>query len=64
MFSYLQIDDKKKIGLGLTCFGVFFIILGIVLFFDKGLIAIGNILFLCGITVTIGPTSTFKFFTR
>ncbi|KAI7904183.1 vesicle transport protein [Cokeromyces recurvatus] len=38
--------------------------LGVMLLFDGGLMAIGNILFLCGITTIIGPKSTFIFFSR
>ncbi|KXS22307.1 Got1-domain-containing protein [Gonapodya prolifera JEL478] len=56
--------DAQKIGVGLTAFGVFFMLLGIVLFFDSGLLAIGNILFLSGITLIIGFTSTIQFFFR
>ncbi|XP_049415039.1 vesicle transport protein GOT1-like isoform X2 [Solanum stenotomum] len=37
-----EMNDRKKIGLGLTGFGVFFSFLGIIFFFDKGLIAMGN----------------------
>jgi hypothetical protein len=32
-----------EIGLGLTGFGIFFSFLGIIFFFDKGLIAMGNV---------------------
>jgi hypothetical protein len=32
-----------EIGIGLTGFGVFFSFLGIIFFFDKGLIAMGNV---------------------
>jgi Got1/Sft2-like family len=34
------------------------------MFFDKGLLAMGNILFLSGVALTIGPAATLRFFTR
>ncbi|CAM8880642.1 unnamed protein product [Rhodiola kirilowii] len=60
----LEMNDRKKIGLGLTGFGVFFSFLGIVFLFDKGLIAMGNILFFSGMALTIGPKSTLQFFMK
>ncbi|KAJ6908537.1 hypothetical protein NC651_018820 [Populus alba x Populus x berolinensis] len=59
-----EMNDRKKIGLGLTGFGIFFSFLGIVFFFDKGLIAMGNILFISGVSLTIGPKSTMQFFMK
>ncbi|CAM8906558.1 unnamed protein product [Rhodiola kirilowii] len=59
-----EMNDRKKIGLGLTAFGVFFSFLGIVFLFDKGLIAMGNILFFSGMALTIGPKSTVQFFMK
>ena len=51
-------DDSKKIGIGLTGFGLLFFMLGVMLFFDRGLLAMGNILFLSGVALTIGPSAT------
>ncbi|CAO2819394.1 vesicle transport protein GOT1-like [Amaranthus tricolor] len=59
-----EMDDRKKIGLGLTGFGIFFTFLGVMLLFDKGLLAMGNILFLSGVALTIGLKSTLEFFTK
>ncbi|KAH8939741.1 hypothetical protein BDL97_15G052000 [Sphagnum fallax] len=57
-----EINDRRKIGIGLTGFGVLFSFLGIIFFFDKGLLAMGNILFVAGVMVTIGMKSTVSFF--
>nr|GMD13135.1 vesicle transport protein GOT1-like [Ipomoea batatas] len=48
----------------MTGFGVFFSFLGIIFFFDKGLIAMGNILFFSGVALTIGLKSSMQFFTK
>ncbi|KAL0436741.1 UNVERIFIED_CONTAM: Vesicle transport protein GOT1 [Sesamum radiatum] len=63
MMSF-EMNDRKKIGLGLTGFGVFFSFLGIIFFFDKGLLAMGNILFFSGVTLTIGLKSSMQFFMK
>ncbi|EEC13827.1 vesicle transport protein GOT1B isoform X3 [Ixodes scapularis] len=57
-----EITDFQKIGVGLAGFGVAFLFLGVLLFFDKGLLALGNILFLCGLAFVIGLERTFRFF--
>jgi hypothetical protein len=53
-----------EIGIGLTGFGVLFTFLGIIFFFDKGLLAMGNILFVAGVMLTIGMKSTVSFFLK
>lgn len=63
MMSF-EMNDRKKIGLGLTGFGIFFSFLGIIFFFDKGLLAMGNILFFSGVTLTIGLQSSLQFFMK
>ncbi|XP_033126310.1 vesicle transport protein GOT1B-like [Anneissia japonica] len=58
----IEITDLQKIGVGLAGFGVFFLFLGVLFFFDGGLLAIGNILFLSGLALVIGLERTFRFF--
>ncbi|XP_077295856.1 vesicle transport protein GOT1B [Arctopsyche grandis] len=58
----LEISDTQKIGAGLAGFGLTFLFLGVLLLFDKGLLAIGNILFICGLACVIGLERTFRFF--
>lgn len=58
----IAFTDLQKIGIGLSGFGMFFLFLGILFLFDKGLLAIGNILFITGICLIIGLERTIKFF--
>ncbi|CAL7940356.1 unnamed protein product [Xylocopa violacea] len=57
-----EVTDTQKIGVGLVGFGVSFLFLGVLLLFDKGLLAIGNILFISGLGCVIGPKRTLSFF--
>ncbi|EJW85845.1 vesicle transporter GOT1B, partial [Wuchereria bancrofti] len=50
------------IGIGLTLFGVTFFTLGIILFLDGALLAIGNLLFISGLVLVIGIQRTVAFF--
>ncbi|CAL6368770.1 unnamed protein product [Bathycoccus prasinos] len=59
-----MMDDRRKIGIGLIAFGCGFTTLGVFLFFDRALLAMGNLMFLSGVTTTIGPRATMKFFIK
>mmetsp|Transcript_17075 Transcript_17075/g.39249 ORF Transcript_17075/g.39249 Transcript_17075/m.39249 type:complete len:140 (+) Transcript_17075:169-588(+) len=59
-----MISDNAKIGTGLLAGGVACLFLGIIFFFDPALLALGDVLFLIGLTLTIGPSRTFRFFSR
>lgn len=58
----LNFSDARKIGIGLTAFGLAFTGLGVLLLFDNGLLAMGNILFLSGVCLIIGPARSVRFF--
>lgn len=55
---------RPEIGVAFCSGGGFFFIFGLILFFDRALLAMGNILFLIGITLLLGPQRTFVFFAR
>jgi len=57
-----NINDGQKIGIFLTAFGSFFLFLGMILFFDRVLLAFGNLLFISGLSFMIGLQRTFNFF--
>ncbi|PIA29803.1 hypothetical protein AQUCO_05800107v1 [Aquilegia coerulea] len=59
-----EITEQKKIGIGLIGFGIFFTFLAIILFFDRGLLALGNIFWLCGVAILLGWRSTWQLFTK
>ena len=44
----MEVTDQQKLGVGLGGFGVFFLLLGVTLLFDKGLLAIGNLFCIAG----------------
>ncbi|XP_066153738.1 vesicle transport protein GOT1B isoform X1 [Euwallacea fornicatus] len=57
-----EVTDTQKIGVGLAGFGMFFLFLGMLMLFDKSLLALGNILFIAGLAAVIGRERTFRFF--
>ena len=59
-----MLDDNRKLGTLLLGIGFVFLFLGVLLFFDAALLALGDVLFLCGLALTIGLSRTLRFFTR
>jgi len=60
----MVLSDNTKIGTGLLFLGCIFLVLGMLFFFDSALLALGDILFLSGLTMTIGVSRTIRFFSR
>ncbi|XP_076860061.1 vesicle transport protein GOT1A [Brachyhypopomus gauderio] len=58
----VAITEFQKVGVGLSGFGVFFLLFGVLLYFDSVLLAFGNILFLAGLAFIIGLRRTAHFF--
>ncbi|CDQ77460.1 unnamed protein product [Oncorhynchus mykiss] len=58
----VSITETQKIGVGLTGFGLFFLLFGVLLYFDSVLLAFGNVLFLTGLTFIIGLRRSVGFF--
>mmetsp|Transcript_22265 Transcript_22265/g.50989 ORF Transcript_22265/g.50989 Transcript_22265/m.50989 type:complete len:141 (-) Transcript_22265:1207-1629(-) len=59
-----MVSDNTKIGTGLLALGFSLLVLGVIFLFDSTLLAMGDIFFLVGLTLTIGPSRTMRFFTR
>jgi len=49
-----MVSDNTKIGTGLLFLGCIFLFLGMLFLFDSALLALGDLLFLAGLTLTIG----------
>ncbi|XP_023280450.1 vesicle transport protein GOT1A-like [Seriola lalandi dorsalis] len=58
----VAVTELQKIGVGVTGFGLFFLLFGVLLYFDSVLLAFGNVLFLSGLTFIIGLRRTAHFF--
>lgn len=60
----LWLTQIQKIGVVFTACGVLFFILGVFSLFSARLLAMGNVLFVMGVVMIIGPQKTLVFFTR
>ncbi|KAF2115841.1 vesicle transport protein [Lophiotrema nucula] len=60
----MWLSDSQKIGVAFCSGGGFFLLGGVMMFFDRAMLAMGNILFLIGLTLIIGVQKTAAFFAR
>ena len=47
-------NDNAKIGTALLGLGCLFIVLGVIFFFDRMFLSLGNVMFLGGLLLTMG----------
>jgi hypothetical protein len=57
-------SDNTKLGTGLLFLGCVFLFLGVLFLFDSALLALGDVMFLAGLVLTIGISRTVRFFSR
>ncbi|GMM36128.1 Got1 protein [Saccharomycopsis crataegensis] len=60
----LWLSEQQKFGAFFTAAGVVLFTLGVMFFFDSGLLAMGNVSFLIGVTLLIGPQKALGYFMR
>ncbi|KAI9926133.1 hypothetical protein ASPWEDRAFT_43513 [Aspergillus wentii DTO 134E9] len=60
----MWLSENQKVGVIFCSGGALFLFGGVVMFFDRSLLAMGNILFLIGLTLIIGLEKTIAFFSR
>ncbi|KAF2644744.1 Got1-domain-containing protein [Massarina eburnea CBS 473.64] len=60
----MWLTDTQKIGVAFCSGGGFFLLGGVMMFFDRSMLAMGNILFIIGLTLIIGLQKTTAFFAR
>lgn len=58
----MWLSETQKVGVAITGFGVLFLFGGCLMFFDTGLLVIGNLLFVVGLVMVIGVQKTKSFF--
>ena len=57
-------NDNAKIGTALLGLGCLFIVLGVVFFFDRMFLSLGNVMFLGGLLLTMGVSRSQRFFVK
>mmetsp|Transcript_25742 Transcript_25742/g.74474 ORF Transcript_25742/g.74474 Transcript_25742/m.74474 type:complete len:139 (-) Transcript_25742:180-596(-) len=59
-----MLDDNKKIGIGLCGVGIACMVLGVFLLCERTFLALGNVAFLIGLGLLLGPSKAVRFFVR
>ena len=62
--SSLIKNGDRQIGLALLSSGLVVTMLGVSLFFNKTLMRLGNLLFIAGVPMTVGPSRTISYFVK
>ena len=55
-------NENKQIGIGLCIIGIICMTIGVMMFFERKLLAMGDLAFLAGLGVLLGPQGLYRFF--
>eukprot|EP01126_Amoeba_proteus_P042205 TRINITY_DN4581_c0_g2_i11.p1 TRINITY_DN4581_c0_g2~~TRINITY_DN4581_c0_g2_i11.p1 ORF type:complete len:159 (-),score=24.54 TRINITY_DN4581_c0_g2_i11:612-1037(-) len=62
--DYLELSTTQKSGIFLIIFALMFLWMGIMFFFDQGLLSVGNIGLFVGMIMTVGPKKMVQLFSH
>jgi len=58
----MEFSGLRKAGLGFLAFGVSFLFLSVMMFFDGGLMALGNLFLILGLVLNVGVRRSLTYF--
>ena len=58
----MAVNEREQVGMMVAGMGIFYVLFGVSMMFDRSLLACGNLMFVAGIAIAIGPRKATEFF--